>query len=55
MLADAKTAWDSFRSALAAPDQKASLVEIADLSETLLARFGDLTDLYEQSIEFLLG
>ena len=55
VLADAKVAWDSFRGALAAADRKTSLGEIADLSETLLRRFGDLTDLYEQSIQFLLG
>ena len=55
VLADAKTAWESFRGALAAADRRASLVEIADFSETLLSRFGDLTDLYEQSIQFLLG
>ena len=55
VLADAKAAWESFRGALAAPDRRASLVEIADFSETLLSRFGELTDLYEQSIQFLLG
>ena len=55
VLADAKTAWESLRGALAAPDRKASLVEIAEISETLLSRFGELTDLYEQSIQFLLG
>ena len=55
VLADAKTAWTRFRGALAAPHRRASLVEIADLSETLLSRFGELTSLYEQSIEFLLG
>ncbi len=55
VLADAKAGWDRFRNALAAPDRKASIGEIADLSETLLSRFGELTDLYEQSIQFLLG
>ena len=55
VLADAKEAWASFQVALAAPDRRASLVEIADFSETLLSRFGDLTDLYEQSIQILLG
>ncbi len=55
VLANASAAWESFRGALAAADRKASLVEIADLSEVLLSRFGELTDLYEQSIQILLG
>lgn len=51
VMAEATAAWSAFRVALRAP--AASGPEIAALSETLLARFTDLTALYEQGIQAL--
>lgn len=53
VMAEAVEAWAAFRAALRAP--AASGGEIATLSETLLARFGDLTGLYEQGIQALMA
>lgn len=53
VMAEALQAWAGFRRALAQP--AAARREIADLSETLLARFGELTTLYEQGIQTLMG
>ena len=53
VMAEALRAWAGFRRALA--DPAAARGEIAVLSETLLARFGDLTALYEQGIQTLMA
>ncbi len=53
VMAAARDAWDRFRRAAAAP--AAAGAEVAALSETLLARFGELTALYEQGIQALMA
>ena len=53
VMAEALDAWAGFRRATARPALAAD--EIAALSETLLARFTDLTTLYEQGIQTLMG
>ena len=53
VMAEALDAWAGFRRATARPTLAAG--EIADLSETLLARFADLTALYEQGIQTLMA
>ncbi len=52
MLAAAAEEWGDFRRAVERADTAGG--EIAALSEALLARFGQLTDLYEQGIQSLM-
>ena len=53
VMGDALQAWAGFRHAIA--DPVAARRDIAVLSETLLARFGELTALYEQGIQTLMA
>ena len=53
VLSAARAAWLAFDRAL--EGGRPGLGEVAELSEVLLARFGELTSLYEQSLEVLLG
>ena len=46
--------WTRFRPALARADDAAARAEIAALSETLLAHFERLTDLYERGMQMLM-
>ena len=52
-LSGARAAWWAFDTALAGG--RPGLDEVAELSEVLLARFSELTTLYEQSLKVLLG
>ena len=54
LLESATSVWGRFRSALARDDAAAARGEIADLSETLLSQFSQLTDLYERSMQMLM-
>ena len=53
VLAAASEAWAEFRAALGRADTAQG--EIAALSEAILTRFGQLTDLYEQGIQSLMA
>lgn len=53
VMAEALEAWAALRRATARP--AAAMAEIAELSETLLARFAALTALYEQGIQTLMA
>ena len=53
VMAEAHDGWTQFRRATARP--AVAVAEIADLSEALLARFAELTSLYEQGIQTLMA
>ena len=54
LLATAATVWDRFKLALTRDDATAARGEIAELSETLLSQFAQLTDLYERGMQMLM-
>ena len=54
LLADAATAWDKFEPALVRGGTPSGLSEVASGSETLLAIYDQLTDLYERSMQMLM-
>ena len=54
-LAEADAAWSTLRALIEGPDLAAARAEIALLSETMLTSFDQLTDLYERSMQTLMG
>ena len=55
LLAEADTAWTALRPILDGADTPAARAAIAALSETLLAQFEQLTDLYERSMHMIMA
>ena len=53
-LVEADAAWSTLRALIEGPDLAAARAEIALLSETMLASFDQLTDLYERSMQTLM-